>query len=201
MAGVVLANGSMSSSQNNEGIIRKAMIEADVVDCMVALPPQLFFNTQIPACLWFLTKDKRAQPSSSGAVGQTKTRDRRGEVLFIDARKLGSLVTRVNREFSDEDVAKIAATYHAWRGDAEAGTAPYADEAGFCKSVKKDEIATHDYVLTPGRYVGSEAVDDDDEAFAEKMQRLTVQLSEQMAEGARLDALIKQRLAKVGYDV
>jgi len=190
MAGVVLANGSMSSSQNNEGAIRKAMIEADVVDCMVALPPQLFFNTQIPACLWFLTKDKRANG-----------RDRRGEVLFIDARKLGSLVTRVNREFADEDVAKIAATYHAWRSDAEAGGAPYADEPGFCKAVKKDEIATHDYVLTPGRYVGSEAVDDDDEAFAEKMQRLTAQLSEQMAEGARLDALIKQQLAKVGYDV
>ncbi|MBS0176881.1 MAG: SAM-dependent DNA methyltransferase, partial [Nitrospira sp.] len=142
-AGVVLANGSMSSNQNNEGVIRKAMVEADVVEVMVALPPQLFFNTQIPACLWFLTRDK-----SKGG------RDRRGEVLFIDARKLGRMETRVNRVFDDEDVDRIAGTVHRWRGDCEAGTGvAYADVPGFCRAVKLAEIAEHGHVLTPGRYV------------------------------------------------
>jgi len=154
---VVLANGSMSSNQNSEGEIRRAMVEADIVDVMVALPPQLFFNTQIPACLWFLARDKRG--TASGGKG----RDRRGEVLFIDARKLGRMATRVNRVFDDEDVARIAATVHRWRGDGEDGAnAPHADVPGFCRAVKLAEIAEHGHVLTPGRYVGAEAAEDDD---------------------------------------
>ena len=190
-AGVVLANGSMSSNQNNEGAIRKAMVEADVVDAMVALPPQLFFNTQIPACLWFLAKDK-----------MTGGRDRRGEVLFIDGRKLGRMDTRVNRVFDDEDVARIANTVHRWRRDGEvSGDTSYADVAGFCRSVKLSEIAEHGYVLTPGRYVGAEATDDDDEAFNEKMERLTAQLAEQMTKGAELDAAIREKLEGLGYAV
>ncbi|SCC92465.1 putative type I restriction enzyme HindVIIP M protein [Thiomonas sp. X19] len=190
-AGVVLANGSMSSNQNNEGTIRKAMVEADVVEVMVALPPQLFFNTQIPACLWFLTKSKTAHG-----------RDRRGEVLFIDARKLGRMETRVNRVFDDEDVARIAGTVHRWQQDGEAGAQePYADVPGFCRAVKLAEIAEHGHVLTPGRYVGAEVVDDDDEAFNEKMERLTTLLAEQMAKGAELDAVIREKLGGLGYAV
>ena len=190
-AGVVLANGSMSSNQNNEGVIRKTMVEADVVEVMVALPPQLFFNTQIPACLWFLTKSKAAHG-----------RDRRGEVLFIDARKLGRMEGRVFRVFDDEDVAKIAGTVHRWRQDGEAeDQEPYADVAGFCRAVKLAEIAEHGHVLTPGRYVGAEAVDDDDEAFNEKMDRLTTLLAEQMAKGAELDAVIREKLGGLGYAV
>lgn len=190
-AGVVLANGSMSSNQNNEGAIRKAMVEADVVEVMVALPPQLFFNTQIPACLWFLAKDK----SKNG-------RDRRGEVLFVDARKLGRMETRVNRVLDDADVQRIARTVHLWRqdGEVEAGEG-YEDVAGFCRSVKLKEIAEHGYVLTPGRYVGAEEVDDDDEAFSEKMERLTAQLAEQMARGEELDRLIREKLGVLGYEV
>lgn len=190
-AGVVLANGSMSSQQNNEGEIRKAMVEADVVEVMVALPPQLFFNTQIPACLWFLTKNKAANG-----------RDRRGEVLFIDARKLGRMETRVHRVFDDEDIQRIAQTVHLWRQDRHAPEGKvYEDVPGFCRSVTLEEIAKHDYVLTPGRYVGAEEVEDDDEAFAEKMERLTAQLAEQMAKGAELDALIRERLGALGYEV
>lgn len=183
-AGIVLANGSMSSSQNGEGDIRAAMIDADVVECMVALPGQLFFNTQIPACLWFLTKQKTA---------------RKGEVLFIDARKLGRSVSRVQIELADEDLDKIAETVYAWRGDTEA-KATYADVPGFCRSVKLAEIAEHGHVLTPGRYVGAEEVEDDDEAFAEKMQKLTEKLGEQMAKGAELDTLIRQKLGGLGYE-
>ncbi|CAJ0781755.1 hypothetical protein LMG7141_01189 [Ralstonia condita] len=183
-AGIVLANGSMSSSQNSEGDIRAAMVEADVVECMIALPGQLFFNTQIPACLWFLTKQKAS---------------RKGEVLFIDARKLGRSVTRVQIELADKDIGKIAETVYAWRGDGEA-TTTYADIPGFCRSVKLAEIAEHGHVLTPGRYVGAEEVEDDDEAFAEKMQKLTEKLGEQMAKGAELDALIRQKLGGLGYE-
>ncbi len=190
-AGVVLANGSMSSNQNNEGAIRHAMVEADVVEVMVALPPQLFFNTQIPACLWFLAKDKTQHG-----------RDRRGEVLFIDARKLGRMETRVTRVFDDEDIAKIAQTVHRWRQDGEAGSeAPYADVPGFCRAVKQADIAEHGYVLTPGRYVGAEAIEDDDEAFADKMERLTAILAEQMEKGQELDAVIRERLGRLGYAV
>ena len=183
-AGIVLANGSMSSSQNSEGDIRRAMVDADKVEVMIALPGQLFFNTQIPACLWFLVKEKRA---------------RQGEVLFIDARKLGSMINRVQCEFTDEVIERIAETVEAWRGDSHSGEA-YADVAGYCRSVTLAEIAEHGHVLTPGRYVGAEAVEDDDEAFAEKMQKLTETLGEQMAKGAELDQLIRQKLGGLGYE-
>ncbi|WP_437621517.1 N-6 DNA methylase [Sorangium sp. So ce1151] len=190
VAGVVLANGSMSSQQSNEGEIRKAMIEADVVDCMVALPGQLFYATQIPVCLWFLARNKRDK----------RFRDRHGEVLFIDARKLGALVDRTHRELSDGpdgDIARIARTYHAWRGQQEAGR--YADAPGFCKSATLEEIRAHGHVLTPGRYVGAEAAEDDDESFEEKMQRLTAKLKEQFAEGAKLEKAIQRSLRGLGY--
>ncbi|WBL35398.1 class I SAM-dependent DNA methyltransferase [Tepidiforma flava] len=194
VAGFVLANGSMSSSQSGEGEIRKNIIEADLVDCMVALPGQLFYSTQIPACLWFLARDKSGRPPAGR--GQP-LRDRRGEVLFIDARKLGRMVDRTHRELTDEDIARIANTYHAWRGEQEAGA--YEDVPGFCKSATLDEIRAHGYVLTPGRYVGAEARDDDGEPFAEKMQRLVAQLREQQAEAAKLDAAIARNLEELGY--
>ena len=180
-AGIVLANGSMSSSQNNEGAIRSAMVDADAVEVMVALPSQLFFNTQIPACLWFLVKQK------------TK---RKGEVLFIDARKLGSMISRVQAEFTDDVIARIEQTVAAWRGEG----GEYEDVAGYCRSVSLEEIATHGHVLTPGRYVGAEEVEDDDEAFADKMQKLTQKLGEQMAKGLELDVVIRQKLRSLGYE-
>ncbi len=182
-AGIVLANGSMSSSQNSEGDIRRAMIEADVVEVMIALPGQLFFNTQIPACLWFLAKEKRI---------------RKGEVLFIDARKLGSMISRVQSELTDEVIERVAATVAAWRGEADAGE--YQDSAGYCRSVPLAEIAEHGHVLTPGRYVGAEEVEDNDEDFATKMQALTEKLGEQMAKGVELDQLIRQKLGGLGYE-
>ena len=182
-AGIVLANGSMSSSQNNEGAIRRAMIDADVVEVMIALPTQLFFNTPIPACLWFLAKHKGV---------------RSGEVLFIDARKLATMISRVQCEFSDEAIDRMADTVDAWRG--EAGLSRYKDIAGFCRGVKLSEIADHGYVLTPGRYVGAEAKADDDEDFTATMQTLTEKLGEQLAKGADLDQLIRQRLGVLGYD-
>jgi type I restriction enzyme M protein len=188
-AGVVLANGSMSSNQSGEGEIRRRMIEADVVECMVALPPQLFFNTQIPACLWFLTRDKTAHG-----------RNRQGEFPFVDARKLGRLENRVHRVFDDADIQKIASAVHRWRQDGEFEGA-YEDVPGFCRGVKLAEIQEHGYVLTPGRYVGAEDIDDDDEAFAEKMERLTAQLAEQMARGEELDAVIRQKLGALGYGI
>jgi type I restriction enzyme M protein len=193
-AGVVLANGSMSSQQSGEGEIRKAMLEADAVDCMVALPGQLFYSTQIPACLWILAKGR-----SNGLVKNTRLRDRRGEVLFIDARKMGVLVDRTRRELTDEEIAKIAATYHAWRGEADVGQ--YQDIPGFCKSATLDEIRKHSHVLTPGRYVGAEVQDEDDEAFDEKMRRLTAQLGQQMARGAQLDAVIREKLRGLGHGI
>jgi type I restriction enzyme M protein len=182
-AGIVLANGSMSSSQNNEGQIRAAMVDADVVEVMIALPGQLFFNTQIPACLWFLTKGKRKRP---------------GEVLFIDTRKLNTMISRVQCELTDEVIRRIASTVAAWRGDTGAGQ--FADVAGYCRSVKLAEIAEHGHVLTPGRYVGAEAVEDDDEGFEAKMQALTEKLGEQMAKGAELDLVIRQKLGGLGYE-
>jgi type I restriction enzyme M protein len=182
-AGIVLANGSMSSSQNNEGQIRAAMVDADVVEVMIALPGQLFFNTQIPACLWFLAKGKRSRP---------------GEVLFIDARKLATMISRVQCELTDAVIERIAGTVAAWRGEAEAGE--YADVAGYCRSVTLAEIAEHGHVLTPGRYVGAEAVEDDDEGFEAKMQALTEKLGEQMAKGAELDLVIRQKLGGLGYE-
>ena len=187
-AGVVLANGSMSSNQSGEGDIRKAMLEADAVDCMVALPGQLFYSTQIPACLWFLARNKN--PGRG-------LRDRRGQVLFIDARKMGVLVDRTRRELTDEEVQKIADTYHAWRGEKDAGE--YADVAGFCKSASMEDIRKHGYVLTPGRYVGAAEQEDDGEPFEEKMRRLAAQWREQRAEAALLDAAIEANLKELGY--
>ena len=187
LAGFVLANGSMSSNQSGEGEIRKAIVEADLVDCMVALPGQLFYSTQIPVCLWFLARNKK----------NGRFRDRRGETLFIDARKLGQLVDRTHRELSEADLARIAGTYHAWRGDKGAGE--YEDAAGFCKSTTREEIRTHGHVLTPGRYVGAEAAADDGEPFDEKMTRLSATLREQQAEGVRLDAAIAANLRELGY--
>ena len=187
IAGFVLANGSMSSNQSGEGEIRKNIVEADLVDCMVALPGQLFYSTQIPVCLWFVTRSKK----------NGRFRDRRGETLFIDARKLGTMADRVHRELTDADVAKIAGTYHAWRGDEGAGD--YADVAGFCKRATLDDIRKHGHVLTPGRYVGAEETEDDGEPFEEKMQRLSAMLREQQSEAAKLDAAINANLQELGY--
>jgi type I restriction enzyme M protein len=186
-AGFVLANGSMSSNQSGEGDIRKALIEADLVDCMVALPGQLFYSTQIPVCLWFFTKNKN----------DGKRRDRRKQTLFIDARKLGTLIDRVHRELTDADIAKITSTYHAWRGDKDAGK--FEDVAGFAKSTDIDLIKQHGYVLTPGRYVGAEEVEDNGEPFEEKMLRLVAELNEQFAESAKLEQAIKANLTGLGY--
>ena len=186
-AGVVLANGSMSSTQSGEGEIRKAMIEGDVVDCMIALPGQLFYSTQIPACLWFLARDK-----SNGVAKDTKLRDRRGEILFIDARKLGHMVDRRRRKFADEDIARIADTYHRWRKGRD-----YEDVPGFCKSACHEEIKGHGYVLTPGRYVGAEAAEEDDTPFVERFAALQEQLEAQFAEADELTAKIRARLAGV----
>jgi type I restriction enzyme M protein len=207
MAGFVLANGSMSSNQSGEGEIRKALIEADLVDCMVALPGQLFYSTQIPVCLWFLTRNKAAD-------AKRHFRDRRKETLFIDARKMGTLTDRVHRELTEEDLEKITSTYHAWRSDdrewrgeaekagctlpADPGTG-YADIPGFCKSATTEEIAAHGHILTPGRYVGAEEVEDDGDPFEEKMPRLVAELHAQFAESAKLEQAIKANLKGLGY--
>ena len=187
VAAFVMANGSMSSNQSGEGEIRRAIIEADLVDCMVALPGQLFYGSPIPVCLWFLARDKR-----NGAF-----RDRRRETLFIDGRKLGHLVDRVHRDLADEDIERIANTYHAWRGEPEA--CEYEDAPGFCKRATTEEIESHGFVLTPGRYVGAEELEDYDEPFEEKMQRLTATLEEQFAEGARLEEEIRANLRHLGF--
>ncbi len=217
LAGFVLANGSMSSNQSGEGEIRKAIVEADLVDCMVALPGQLFYSTQIPVCLWFLTRNKR----------NGRFRDRRGETLFIDARKLGTMADRVHRELLDTDIARIAGIYHAWRGDPqpvgrvsasvtrqaeaesgahvglrdEAANPTYVDIPGFCKSATLLEIRKHGHVLTPGRYVGAEAAEDDGEPFEEKMKRLAETLSAQQKEAVKLDAAIAANLRELGYEI
>jgi type I restriction enzyme M protein len=193
VGGVVLANGAMSSMSGGEGDMRRAMVEGDAVDCMVALPGQLFYGTQIPACLWILAKDK-----SNGVARDVKLRDRRGEVLFIDARKMGALVagSRKQKELSGDEVARIARAYHAWRGEADAGE--YADEPGFCKAASHAEIAKHNFVLTPGRYVGAGAVEDDGEVFEEKFERLMLTLRDQFAEGRRLETEIEARLGALG---
>ena len=188
MAGIVLANGSMSSNSGGEGDIRRAMVQDDLVECMVALPSQLFSNTQIPACLWFLTRDK----TKNG-------RNRKGEVLFIDARKLGFMVDRAQRAFADEDIARIAETFHAWRGSGETDKA-YEDVKGFCSSMRLSEIEKYDFVLTPGRYVGAEDIEDDGEAFEDKMGRLSATLAEQFTESSRLEELIRTNLKGLGYD-
>ncbi|MBL8694390.1 MAG: SAM-dependent DNA methyltransferase [Planctomycetes bacterium] len=196
MAGFVLANGSMSSNQSGEGEIRKAIIDADLVDCMVALPGQLFYSTQIPVCLWFLTKSK-------GADAKRGFRDRRAQTLFIDARKLGTLIDRVHRELTDADIGRIVGCYHAWRGDKSLPTSQrtaagsYNDIAGFCKRATTAEIAAHGYVLTPGRYVGAEAAEDDGEPFEEKMPRLVAELEAQFAKSTKLEATIRANLKRL----
>ncbi|WP_231931377.1 HsdM family class I SAM-dependent methyltransferase [Micromonospora echinospora] len=195
-AGVVLANGSMASKQSGEGEIRRAMVEADVVACMVALPPNLFRTTAIPACLWFLTKDKSPQ----GAKALT---DRRGEILFIDARALGTMVDRTERILTDDDIAKIADTYHAWRGTKSAKTKghTYEDVLGFCYSAQLAEVSAHDHVLTPGRYVGTAEAEEDPDAepLAERIERLTKELYAHFDESARLEAVVRKQLG--GIDV
>ncbi|WP_313057330.1 N-6 DNA methylase, partial [Agrobacterium cavarae] len=191
-AGVVLANGSMSSQQSGEGEIRKAMIEADQVDCMVALPGQLFYSTQIPACLWILARDKSANGH----------RDRHGEILFIDARKLGFMVDRVRREFTAEDVEKIAGAYHRWRSKPETreknGWADYTDEPGFCKSASLEEVRSQGHVLTPGRYVGAADTEDDGVSFAEKFEELRDKLVGHFAEGKERENRIASLLVRFG---
>lgn len=179
-AGFVLANGSMSSQSSGEGDIRKNIVNADLVDCIVTLPAQLFFNTGIPACLWFIARDRS---------------NRSGQTLFIDGRNLGKMINRRNRELTDEDIAKVADAYHHWRTQ----DGKYQDVPGFCKAASLEEIKEHDYVLMPGRYVGSEDVEDDDEAFEEKMRRLTAELKEQFAQSHELEAKIKENLKKIGY--
>jgi type I restriction enzyme M protein len=186
-AGVVLANGSMSSTQSGEGQIRQAMVDGDVVDCLIAMPGQLFYSTQIPVCLWFLAKDK-----SNGLAGDTRLRDRRGEILFIDARKLGHMADKTRREFSDKDIARITSTYHAWREGR-----GYEDIPGFAYSASHDEIAKHDYVLTPGRYVGAEEVEEDETAFSERIAALQSKLDDQFRESERLTGIIREKMAGV----
>ncbi len=215
---LLLANGSMSSNTKGEGDIRRALVEADLVECMLALPGQLFTNTQIPACVWFLTKNKSARRLNSPASTSTQHRDRRGEVLFIDARQLGFMKDRVLRDFTPADLEKIAGTFRAWkRGQGAAGrdgspsrpgsaeatarseSTPYQDIPGFCKSATLAEIAAHGHVLTPGRYVGAEDIADDGEPFEEKMQKLVAELNAQFAESAKLEQAIKANLGGLGY--
>jgi len=188
IAGFVLANGSMSSNTSNEGEIRKNIVTSDMVDCMVALPSQLFYNTMIPACLWFVTRDKK----------DNKFKDRRGSILFIDARNMGQMIDRRHRELTDEDVKKISSTYHAWRGE---NKQKYSDIAGFCKSAKLKEVEKHNFILTPGRYVGIPEVEEDPEEFQDKMKRLTTELRKQMQEGKKLDEEIKKNLGGIGFKV
>ncbi|KGJ92087.1 class I SAM-dependent DNA methyltransferase [Thalassotalea sp. ND16A] len=218
--GLLLANGSMSSSTSNEGKIRQALIENDLVECMIALPGQLFTNTQIPACIWFLTKNKKADTNAMG----DELRDRTGEVLFIDARDLGYMKDRVLRDFTEEDISSVTDLFHKWQSkyfqsfegtvewkakvEAESEIEglciepemPYEDVAGFCKSVKLAEIAKHNYVLTPGRYVGAVAQEDDGEVFADKMTRLTTQLKSQFEQNDKMEQQIKKNLKGLGYE-
>jgi type I restriction enzyme M protein len=195
VAGFVMSNGSMSSNTTSEGEIRKKIIEADLVDCMIALPGQLFYTTQIPVCLWFLARNKKNGVGANPSV--RPFRDRRGQTLFIDARKLGSLIDRTHKDFSDEEIDKVATTYHAWRGEKEAGE--YKDVPGFCKSATTDEIRENGYVLTPGRYVGAAEIEDDGIPFEEKMAELSAKLYEQFAEADRLETTIKRNLEVLGY--
>ena len=192
IAGFVLSNGSMSSNTSNEGEIRKNIVEADLVDCMVALPPQLFYNVPLAPCLWFVARDKQ----------DSKFRDRRGEVLFIDARKLGVMVDRRHRELTSDDIKRIADTYHAWRGEPiEGQRRDYSDAPGFCRAGKLDEIRKQGYVLIPGRYIGAEEGEEDIEVFEEEMTRLTSELSELLDQSHDLDDKIRRQLGALGYGV
>lgn len=204
VAGFVLANGSMSTNTKGEGEIRQKMVENDLVDCMIALPGQLFYTTQIPVCLWFLTKNKRG--GTLQALGPTSHRNREGETLFIDARKMGSMISRTQKELSAEDIAKISNTYHSWRSQSETEhlklnteNSAYEDVPGYCKSVTLDEIKKHDYVLTPGRYVGAAALEDDGIPFETKMTELSQTLFAQMDEAKALDQTITENLQSLGY--
>ncbi len=200
-AGIVLANGSMNSNTGGEGDIRRNMIDAGIIDCMVALPSQLFYNTMIPACLWFFARNKKGVRASGGSP----QRDRSNEILFIDARNLGEMVTRRNRELTGADIALIADTYHAWRnkpsppdvGGTEEG---YQDIPGFCKAATLDEVRASNYVLMPGRYVGIAETEDDGIPFEEKMEALTATLAEQFAKGAQLEKIIREKLKGIGYE-
>jgi len=189
-AGIVLANGSMSSEIATEGEIRKAMIEADLVDCMVSLPSQLFYNTQIPACLWFLARNK---------TETTKFRNRANEILFIDARELGTMISRKQKELSDKDIAKISDTYHKWRS--KEFETEYKDVAGFCKSATIQDIRKNNFILTPGRYIDFKEVTEDGVAFDDKMKSLSATLSAQMQKAIALDEAIKLNLSKIGYEL
>ncbi|HJF30404.1 MAG TPA: SAM-dependent methyltransferase, partial [Sporosarcina psychrophila] len=182
----VLANGSMSSNTGGEGEIRKNLIENDLVECIVTLPGQLFYSTQIPVCLWFVSKNKM----------KTGKRERNNKILFIDARNLGVMATRTLKEFNDEDIQKVADTFHAWRGKNEQ---EYTDELGFCKEATIEEVRESDYILTPGRYVGLAEQEDDGEPFEEKMTRLTSELSEQFAQSKELEEQIRKALGGIGY--
>ncbi len=194
VAGFVLANGSMSSNTNSEGKIRQQIIENDHVDCMIALPGQLFYTTQIPVCLWFLTKNKKADKAKN-------FRDRTGETLFIDARNMGTMISRVHKELTTDDIKQIADTYHAWRGEPDCGSNnKYEDKAGYCKSATLEEIQTNDFVLTPGRYVGAADLEDDGIPFEIKMAELSSTLFEQMQQSQELDAIIQDNLALLGYE-
>ena len=185
VAGFVLANGSMSSRQKAEAAIRQGLVDAELVDCMVALPGQLFYSTQIPACLWFLSRDR-----SNG-----RPREHQHEILFIDARKLGRMVDRTHRELTEEEIYRIADTYHAWRNDSDA----YADVPGFCRSSSLAEVREYNYILTPGRYVGIEPQEEDDEPFEDKMRRLAAKWRDQVEEAGRLDAAIESSLTALGF--
>ncbi|MDF7801502.1 class I SAM-dependent DNA methyltransferase [Pontiellaceae bacterium B1224] len=203
VAGFVLANGSMSTNTTGEGQIRQKLVENDLVDCMIALPGQLFYTTQIPVCLWFLAKDKSGR---DGSPSGPPMRDRRGETLFIDARKIGSMISRTQKELDVDDIANIAATYHSWRSDLSSNSkhqtsnlSAYADIPGYCKSAKLEDMRKHDYVLTPGRYVGAAPLEDDGIPFETKMTEMSQTLYAQMEESAKLDDVIRQNLKGLGY--
>ena len=195
VAGFVLANGSMSTNTRGEGTIREKLIENDLVDCMIALPGQLFYTTQIPVCLWFLTKNKKAQAVEGHA--DSNHRDRRGETLFIDARDMGSMIDRTHKELTNEDIGEIARTYHAWRGEAKDGA--YEDKPGFCKAATLEEVRSNDWALTPGRYVGAAEIEDDGVPFEEKMTELSQVLYQQMAQSRKLETEIRATLEMLGY--
>lgn len=189
IAGFVLANGSMSTNTTGEGEIRKNLVENDRVDCIITLPGQLFYSTQIPVCLWFITRNKAAQGY----------RNRKGEILFIDARKIGFMADRTHKELSDDDVKSISDVYHAWRGEKDVGE--YQDIKGFCKAAKVGEVREHEYILTPGRYVGIKDAEEDSEPFDEKMNRLTFELSEMFAKSHHLEEEIRKNLGVIGYEL
>jgi type I restriction enzyme M protein len=186
-AGIVLANGSMTTTSGTENQIREKLVKNSLVDCMVALPSQLFFNTGIPACLWFLSRDRKNH----------KFRDRSNEILFIDARKMGEMINRKNRVLTDDDIAGISETYHQWRNK----DGNYKDVAGFCKSASLKEVEENSFVLTPGRYVGVEEEEDDGIPFEEKVEAITSELSQQFSESIELQQRIKENLGKIGIEL